>query len=58
MSAGVGGGAGLVRVRAVVVDEDLAVGAGWVAGAPGGGEEGEMIEGGKGSLVMSGKEEV
>ena len=58
MSAGVGGGAGLVRVRAVAVDEALVVGGGWIAGDPGGGEEGEMIEGVKGSLVMSGKEEV
>ena len=58
--AGVGGGAGLVRVReAVAVDEEsLVVGAGWVIGVLGGGEEGKFMEGVKGSLVMSGKEEV
>ena len=59
---GVGGGAGFVggRVAAVVDEEgvDFEGADGVVAGAPGGGEEVRAMEGVKGSLVMSGKEEV
>ena len=57
--AGVGGGAGLVRVREVdiVEEEGFVAGAGWVTEVPGEGEELRAIEGVKGSFVISGKEE-
>ncbi len=58
MREGVGGGAGLFKFReAVAVDEDTVVDMGCIDGALGGGTEGNVTDGVKGSLVMSGKEE-
>ena len=59
IKAGVGGGAGLVRVRELgnVEEGGFTLDAGCAVEVPGAGDGSRAVEGVKGSFVMSGKEE-